>query len=67
MAASKGGKRPPALVWSLVELFPFHPQTIKLRLRLLQRRRDCIECEERYVREKEAFLSFVGIWLLHDR
>ena len=52
-------KRTPALVWALVNIYPFHPQTIKLRLRLLQRRRECNEAEEKYKKEKEGFLQFV--------
>ena len=53
------GKRPSALVSSLVEMFPFHPQTIKLRLRLLQRRREAAAVETKYMQEKETFIKFV--------
>ena len=52
-------KRTPAFVWTLVNIYPFHPQTIKLRLRLLQRRRENNEAEEKYKKEKESFLQFV--------
>ena len=61
------GKRPSALVFSLVELFPFHPQTIKLRLRLLQRRRESAAAESKYLQEKEAFIKFVFFFFLHYR
>lgn len=59
--ALKGNKtRPGALVLALTDIVPFHPQTIKLRLRLLQRRRENTEMEVRYARDRLKFLEFVG-------
>lgn len=58
--ATKGLKsRPTALVLALSEIIPFHPQTIKGRLRLLQRRRESSEVEATYERERSQFLLFV--------
>ena len=60
--ASKGAKtRPTALVLALTEIIPFHPQTIKVRLRLLQRRRENTEIESRYARERSRFMDFVAL------
>lgn len=60
--ASKGAKtRPTGLVLALTEIIPFHPQTIKVRLRLLQRRRESVEVESRYARERSRFVDFVAM------
>ena len=60
--ASKGAKtRPTGLVLALTEIIPFHPQTIKVRLRLLQRRRESAEIESRYARERSRFMDFVEL------
>ena len=59
--ATKGQKtRPTALVLALSEIIPFHPQTIKGRLRLLQRRRESLEIDSTYERKRSQFLLFVG-------
>ena len=59
--ATKGCKnRPPALVFAITDILPFHPQTIKLRLRLLQRRREYMEINQRYERESRSFVDFVS-------
>lgn len=67
MEATAGAKtRPTALVWALTEIFPFHPQTIKVRLRLLRKRRENAELETLYSQKKEEFLDFVGKWRAFD-
>ena len=61
MVATAGAKtRPTALVWALTEIFPFHPQTIKVRLRLLRKRRESAQLEALYSQKKRDFLDFVG-------
>ena len=60
--ACKGQRtRPAALVLALTEIFPFHPQTIKLRLRLLQRRREYEALDAAYTAQRKQFLDFVGV------
>lgn len=67
MEACKGAKsRPSALVLALADIFPFHPQTLKLRLRLLQRRREAAAMEVTYAKQKSRFLDFVSIAVLCD-
>ena len=61
--ATKGQKtRPTALVLALSEIIPFHPQTIKGRLRLLQRRRESLEIDSTYERKRSQFLLFIKQW-----
>ena len=58
--ATAGAKiRPTALVLALTEIFPFHPQTIKLRLRLLKARSENMEIESQFGSKKKEFLAFV--------
>ena len=49
------------MVLSLTEIFPFHPQTIKLRLRLLKARSENMEIEAQYGQKKKKFLAFVRV------
>ena len=51
--------RPSALVLAISEILPFHPRTISLRLRLLQRRREYTEINQRYETESIRFKEFV--------
>ena len=65
--ATKGQKsRPTALVLALSEIIPFHPQTIKSRLRLLQRRRESLEIDSTYDRERTQFVAFVSVCLISN-
>lgn len=51
---------------ALTEIFPFHPQTIKLRLRLLQRRREYEALDAAYMAQRKQFLDFVGVSWSYD-